>query len=412
VQDFPPLQEALDLAASVIADISRTDDPQMMLQAYIARAAALMPFDRSVSLSRRGLEAPHYRITRSTLWTDAPDPWTERDKLPLLRAGLLGELLYAGRPRLIDPLVFPADDPAADQLVGMGSLLAIPHFDNGEALNMVVHMRRLPGGFDAARLPELVLLSGLFGQTVHGLITARELREAERSLKMHNLAMTQLSDTVLEQALELKHYNRDLEDRVRARTKDLEEAQLDAITALAVATEEKDEDTGAHIERIRKLATITAAALGLKPQEADALGRAAVLHDVGKLHVPDAILRKPGPLTPDERRVMETHTIAGERILPSRAFYDSARKIARSHHENFDGSGYPDRLSGDAIPREARVVRVVDVYDALVSKRPYKEPWPPPRAIEFLTTQRGHMFDPEILDAFLKTTASGACHES
>jgi HD-GYP domain-containing protein (c-di-GMP phosphodiesterase class II) len=129
---------------------------------------------------------------------------------------------------------------------------------------------------------------------------------------------------------------------------------------------------------------------------------AAILHDVGKMHVPDSILQKPGPLTPEERAVMEGHTIAAERILANRPFYAPARRVARSHHENWDGSGYPDKLAGDSIPLEARVVHLVDVYDALVNARPYKEAWPHERAVDFIRDQTGRMFEPTIVEAFLR----------
>src|SRR5206468_11221206 len=110
----------------------------------------------------------------------------------------------------------------------------------------------------------------------------------------------------------------------------------------------------------------------------------AILHDVGRIHIPDHILNKPASLTPEERQIMQGHTIAGEKIISARGFFDQARSIARSHHENFDGSGYPDRLSGDQIPLPARIVHVTDVYDALMSRRVYKEAWPPARAAEAL----------------------------
>jgi hypothetical protein len=398
---IPPKGEALETVTALLRDISRVDDPQAMIRGYVARARKLLTIDRTVSLSRRGLEPPHYRITRSDLWRDPPDPWKEPQRLPQFSSGLLGQLLYAGRPQCIDRLEVPADDPAAEHLAGMGSLAALPHFDDGQALNMVVHMRREPFGFRPEQLPELALLSGLFGRVMKGLVITQELRRARANLQEQHRAVSDLSDTVIQQAQKLDDYAATLEDRVRQRTAELEEAQLDAVTMLAVATREKDEDTGGHVQRIQRLTQRTAAALGLPPREAEALGRAAILHDVGKLHVPDAILRKPGPLTDRERAVMQQHTVAGERILPDRPFFASARRIARSHHENVDGSGYPDgRRAGD-IPLEARIVRVVDVYDALTNRRSYKEAWPTERAREFLHENRGKMFDAELIAAFV-----------
>ena len=393
--------EALATVTALLRDISGLDDPQAMIRGYVARARQLLTIDRTVSLSRRGLQPPHYRITRSDLWTDPPDPWKESQRLPRYSSGLLGELLYAGIPQRIDRLEVSADDPAAEHLAGMGSLAALPHFDDGQVLNMVVHMRREPDGFRAAQMPQLALLSGLFGRVMKGLVTAQDLRRAQTNLQEQHQAVSELSDTVIQQAQKLDEYAATLEDRVRQRTAELEEAQLDAVTMLAVATREKDEDTGGHVQRIQRLTQRTASALGVQPREAEALGRAAILHDVGKLHVPDAILRKPGPLTDPERAIMQQHTVAGERILPDRPFFASARRIARSHHENVDGSGYPDgRRAGD-IPLEARIVRVVDVYDALTNRRPYKEAWSPDRAREFLHENRGKMFDADLIAAFV-----------
>lgn len=396
-----PTPETLDTVAALLRDISRVEDPQGMIRAYASRTRKLLTIDRTVGLSRRGLTPPNYRITRSDLWTDPPDPWKEPQRLPQFTSGLLGELLYAGRPQRIEQLQVPPDDPAAEHLHGMGSLVALPHFDDGEPLNMVVHMRREPNAFQAEHMPELTLLSGLFGRVMKGLVTAQELRHAQANLQEQHAAVSELSDTVIQQAQKLDEYAATLEDRVRQRTAELEEAQLDAVTMLAVATREKDEDTGGHIQRIQRLTRATATALGLAAREAEALGRAAILHDVGKLHVPDAILRKPGPLTPEERAIMQQHTLSGERILPDRPFFAAARHIARSHHENVDGSGYPDGRQADAIPLEARIVRIVDVYDALTNRRSYKEAWPPERAREFLLENRGRMFDSDVLTAFI-----------
>ena len=121
---------------------------------------------------------------------------------------------------------------------------------------------------------------------------------------------------------------------------------------------------------------------------------------MGKIHIPDKILKKPGPLTADERSIMQGHTLAGEHILNGQGYFSTARRIARSHHENWDGTGYPDALAGDAIPLEARIVHLADVYDALTHTRAYKPAWSPADAREFIRSQRARMFDPQIVDAF------------
>src|SRR5881227_1617681 len=131
---------------------------------YSSRMRELLPIDGFLALSRRDLPAPAYRITRSSRWTEEINPWKQRDRLPLLRGGLLGELLYGDQPRLIDDLTVSAADPAFEYLDGMRSLVAIPHYDGGVALNMMVFLRREPNGFDPEQLPEMVQTNNLYGR--------------------------------------------------------------------------------------------------------------------------------------------------------------------------------------------------------------------------------------------------------
>ena len=143
--------------------------------------------------------------------------------------------------------------------------------------------------------------------------------------------------------------------------------------------------------------------------------RLIIMHDVGKIHIPDNILRKPRPLNEEEWTVMKTHTIVGEKILGDKAFYKTAREIARSHHENWDGAGYPDGLEGNAIPLSARIVTVADVFDALTHSRPYKQSWPVEKALIEMRELSGQVFDPEILEVFFKIQdekTSGGQHGS
>jgi putative nucleotidyltransferase with HDIG domain len=390
---------------SLMREISRHDDPEAMRRAYSRRADVLVPVDRTVSLSRRELAFPEYRITRSDLWKEAINPWKEKEKLPRLSGGLLGELLYAGEARIMDEIAVMAGDPAGEYFAGMGSLAAIPHFDNGVALNMVVLMRKEAGAFDRERLPELVLVSGLFGRAMKGLVLASDLRAEQGKLQEQYRAVAELSDTVMEQARALKVHAETLEERVQKRTRQLEVARLDAVYMLAHASEEKDEMTGDHLKRMQHLATELARAM--RVEDPEGVGLAAILHDVGKMHVPDAILRKPGPLTAEERKIMEGHTLSGERILADRPFYLPARRVARSHHENWDVSGYPDGLAGEAIPLEARIVHLADVYDALVNVRPYKAAWEKDAARAYIRREAGRMFDPGVAEAFLGGTEFG-----
>jgi len=256
-------------------------------------------------------------------------------------------------------------------------------------------------------------LSGLPGLSAHRLITVVDLssqKDVEESLRNQYRIVTDLSNTILEQAMDLKNSNEVLEERVRQRTEELHEANLDAIYMLAIASEAKDQDTGRHVLRIRRLAELTAREMGIEPRAAEAIGYAAVLHDVGKMHVPDQILQKPGPLTADERAVMQEHTIIGERILVDKPFFTRARRVARSHHENWDGSGYPDAASRDRIPVEARIVHLADVYDALTSKRVYKPAWSEADAAKCVAEGSGKMFDPDVVKAFESLRAGGHVH--
>jgi PAS domain S-box-containing protein len=249
------------------------------------------------------------------------------------------------------------------------------------------------------------------GHAQHRLVTLVDLsrhKRAESDLRERYQDIAALSDTVLEQALQLKRYSRELEQRVRERTRDLHVANMEAIYMLAVASEAKDVDTGAHVRRIENLTRLLAIELGLSNADAERMGYSAILHDVGKIHVPDEILRKPGPLSEEEWATMRSHTIAGERILSREPFFGLARSIARSHHENWDGSGYPDGLRRESIPLEARIVRVADVYDALTSTRPYKIAWKPQAAAATIEKEQQRLFDPTVSRAFGRLFQRGA----
>ena len=226
------------------------------------------------------------------------------------------------------------------------------------------------------------------------------LRRHDQQLQNRYTELSRLSDVILEQALDLKHYSSGLEEMVRWRTAELHAANMDAIYMLAIASEEKDHDTGAHVRRIETYARRVAHGLGMNEEDAERVGYSAVLHDVGKFHIPDHVLKKPGGLTPAERELVESHTIAGERILGSNPFFETARYIARSHHENWDGSGYPDGLTGAQIPLPARIVHLVDVYDALTSDRVYKLAWDEGRATGLIREGAGRLFDPELARVF------------
>ncbi len=202
--------------------------------------------------------------------------------------------------------------------------------------------------------------------------------------------------------LALKQQNRELEAQVYARTREAVAAQEEVVQRLAAAAEYRDDTSGQHVERVGNLAADLAMALGLDRKETELIRRGAKLHDIGKIGIPDTILYKPGALTVEERQVMQKHTIIGDQILSngSAELIRTAQVIARSHHERWDGSGYPDGLAGAGIPLEGRIVAVADVYDALITKRPYKEAMPQDLAREVILSESGRHFDPTLVEAF------------
>lgn len=186
---------------------------------------------------------------------------------------------------------------------------------------------------------------------------------------------------------------------------DLSQMELGAVMMLAKAAESKDENTGKHIMRMRKGCRALGQKMGLSEDDLEILDLGSILHDVGKIGIEDKILNKPGKLTPDEWEIMKTHTSKGGEILRNGndAFFDKVAVIPEQHHENFDGTGYPKGLKGDAIDLLAGIVAVVDTFDALASKRPYKEKFSKEEIFQEMESQRNKKFDPTILDAFYET---------
>ena len=183
----------------------------------------------------------------------------------------------------------------------------------------------------------------------------------------------------------------------------LDNAHLDTIRRLVTAAEYKDRNTGDHIDRISAYSARIAAACGLDVREVEKIRLASPMHDIGKIGIPEGILAKPGPLTPEEFEVVKTHPLIGARILanPGSDLLECARRIALCHHERHDGLGYPHGAAGDAIPLAARIVGIADVFDALTSERPYKAPYPPKMAVDMIREDRGRRFDPDLTDRFM-----------
>jgi len=266
-------------------------------------------------------------------------------------------------------------------------------------------MEQLKASLDpASHPPVLVLTADVTREVKHRALVAgaqdfltKPLDMEEVLLRIRNI----LNIRFLEQAL--REEKTGLEDRVLERTKDLEEAQTETFERLALAAEFRDDDTGEHTRRVGSSAAMIASELELPADEVDMLRRAAALHDVGKIGIPDQILLAPRSLTVEEFEVVKTHTEIGARLLSgSRSpTLQMAEVVAWSHHERWDGTGYASK-SGTDIPLVGRITTVADVFDALTHKRPYKAAWPVEQALTEIREQRGKQFDPDATDAFLR----------
>ena len=226
---------------------------------------------------------------------------------------------------------------------------------------------------------------------------------AEVLLRVRNL----LEGRFLHLQLQTQHQR--LEKNLRERTRVMEQAQLDMLQRLIRTEELRDQDTREHTHLVGQNSAILASVLSLPKTQIELIRRAAPLHDLGKVAIPDAILLKPGQLTPEEFEVVERHTTIGASILSGghSEMIRMAEVIARTHHERWDGTGYPYRLKGEVIPLAARIVGVIDVFDALIHNRPYKKAWPVDQAVAEIEQQKGHHFDPKVADAFLDAVDGG-----
>ena len=199
----------------------------------------------------------------------------------------------------------------------------------------------------------------------------------------------------------LRDQNVELEAKVAERTQELEQSQLEVLERLAAAVEFRDDDTGNHTRRVAEVSARLSQAIGIENTTIELIRRAAPLHDIGKVGIPDSILLKAGPLTAEEFEIMKTHTVIGSRMLSKgrSELVRFSQRIARSHHEWWDGSGYPDRVSGQSIPLEARIVALADFLDALTHERPYRPAWGIDETLAEIKRRAGTHFDPTIAKA-------------
>jgi putative two-component system response regulator len=204
--------------------------------------------------------------------------------------------------------------------------------------------------------------------------------------------------------LQLHNQKLALEDQVRERVQELEATRIEIVRRLGLAGEYRDNETGMHVIRMSQYCHRLALAVGIPPSHAEVLQLAAPMHDIGKIGIPDRILLKPGKLDAEEWAVMQTHAQIGADIIGK---HDSmlltvAHTVALTHHERWDGKGYPNGLAGEAIPIEGRITALCDVYDALLSSRPYKAAWPEEKAVELITSESGQAFDPQLVKLFIE----------
>jgi putative two-component system response regulator len=240
----------------------------------------------------------------------------------------------------------------------------------------------------------LLTLAPLLGLSVHRRrkLEAELARCHEASREADRRARRQLTDSA-----------RSLEQKVAERTYELDDARAETLQLLAIAVEYRDDEAFEHTERVGVIAAEIAAHLGLRAEQVGRIREAAPLHDVGKMAIPDSILLKRGNLTAEEQAVMRRHAGLGARLLSnsSAPVLQMAAVIAATHHEWWDGSGYPSGLAGERIPLVGRVVAVADVFDALTHTRPYKAAWPVSQAIARIKRGSGSQFDPRVVAAFL-----------
>ncbi len=281
----------------------------------------------------------------------------------------------------------------------------MPHMDGVEFTRW---MRQMPGCIDVP----LVVITCVLSRTVRYRaleagatdFLTKPIDHVECRARCQNLLKLRQQQVVIRNRAEW------LEGEVREATRAVELREKETLFRLARAGEYRDEDTGNHVLRVARFARLIAEGLGLDPAFIEILEQAAPMHDIGKIGIPDRILLNPNRLNRDEWEIMKSHSRIGYEILhdsPSK-YLRMGATIAHAHHECVDGSGYPHGLAGEAIPIEARITTVADVFDALTAWRPYKKPWSIDQAIDYLQNERGRKFDPTCVDVFLANRGQAA----
>lgn len=278
-------------------------------------------------------------------------------------------------------------------------------------------------------LPEIILLDVMM-PGMDGFEVCRRLKSDVRTEKIPVIFITTLDDDIdegrgldlgavdyitkpfspslvkkrIRNHVELKEHRDHLESLVKQRTAEIESTRLEITRVLGRAAEFKDNETGIHIVRMSRYCQALALASGLGVEQAELILNASPMHDVGKIGIPDSILQKPARLDDQEMKIMQTHAYIGYKIIGQHEaeLLQTAAMIAYEHHEKWDGTGYPRRLKGSEINIMSRITALADVFDALTSRRPYKEEWPVEKAVELIQNERGMHFDPELVDTFIR----------
>ena len=280
--------------------------------------------------------------------------------------------------------------------------LHMPHLDGLDVMDQLNEIA------SASYLPILILSGDLTPEARRDALSRgakdfvnKPFRQDELLLRIRTLLDTRML------YVQIQNQNQALEATVRQRTRELVEMQFEIIERLAIAAEFRDDNTGQHTQRVAQMSALLAQQLGLPDSQVSLIARAAPLHDVGKIGVPDTILMKMGKLTPAEFEIVKQHTTIGARILSGGKFplLRLAEEIALSHHERWDGHGYAG-IRGTDVPLSGRIVAVADVFDALTQQRPYKPAWPVAEAIAEIDRQRQRQFDAGVVDAFLRVIQS------
>ena len=273
--------------------------------------------------------------------------------------------------------------------------LVLDHMTPGEAFGELAVFNSAPRSASVIALEECEAIE-IRGEDLERLL------DANPSAARHMLG--QLAGSLTAAKEEVSRYSRRLETKVRERTRDLRESQLEVVRRLTQAAESRDHETGVHITRMSRMAAHLAHAAGATPAECELVLHAAPMHDIGKIAIADAILLKPGRLTPAEWKTMKTHAERGAALLEGSKspVVETGRVIALTHHERWNGSGYPRGLKGEEIPFVARLTAICDVFDALISDRPYKDAWPLDEALAEIKRQSGRHFDPELVRVFVQ----------